>query len=88
MIFKILIKLQKSYCLEDAPYAWNYLFGANGKVSHLIRSWRCEIKSEFYVKIEEDWERFWKLDPRIDTYHFAALLIHWDDPNNKVYIFA
>ena len=44
--------------------------------------------AEFYVKIEEDWERFWKLDPRVDTYHFAALLIHWDDPKNKVYIIA
>ena len=28
--------LQKSYCLEDTPFAWDYIFGSNGQVMHLI----------------------------------------------------
>lgn len=71
----------KSYCLEDHPFTWDYLFGANGKVQSLLRSWRFELKNEYYNKIDEDWERFWKLDPSVDTHHFGALLIYWDDPN-------
>jgi len=77
--------LQKSYCLEDQAYAWEYLFGPDGKVSSLLRGWRFDLKTEFYTKIEEDWERFWKLDTRVDTYHFGALLIYWDLPKIQVY---
>ena len=83
-----LIKLQKSYCLEDHLYTWEYLFGANGKVSSLLRGWRFDLKTEYYTKITEDWERFWKLDPRVDTYHFGALLIYWGHHKNVVYLLS
>jgi hypothetical protein len=80
--------LQKSYCLEDQPYAWEYLFGPDGKVSSLLRGWRFDLKTDFYTKINEDWERFWMLDTRVDTYHFGALLIYWDLPKSQVYFLS
>ncbi|XP_020265080.1 uncharacterized protein LOC109840742 isoform X2 [Asparagus officinalis] len=73
--------LEKYFVMDGNPNAWSYVF--TDKIPKMVQEFKWLLKKLYFEKYQNDWERFWYLDPRADGLHFAALCYYWETDSAK-----